>query len=165
MADWYSTTHTTPLDKAFDEGRQALEKRHQQELEQQALAARAISQIQGEFSRLNLAFGGLDSTNYICMTFLPDGPTISIGLYDLESLKDPRLTSTLGVFMGWGDPEVVQNDWSVSPDRTFMFQKDLGTMTVRVHVRGSVSVFSKTCRKVQVGTEVVEKPRYEIVCE
>ena len=161
------TKNLTPLDSAALASRSDLTRAFQEEMRQQALLEQGINLVRGEFSRLNIDFDPHQTLNCLTLTRLPEGPAISISLYDLDSLKDPRLTSTLEAFMDWGDPAVSQNDWTTTPDQTFRFQKhfDAQNLTVVVYVRGSVSRFSKTCRKVQVGTEVVEKPKYEIICE
>lgn len=156
------------LKKAIDNTVESMLRRHQAEAELNALLPVATALLEPMLTGLDLE-DPFDCTSkaYMEMYPLPGREVVlTLALYDLESLKDPRLTQALEAFLPWGDPEVSDCDWIDVPDRVFKFKKKFEEgLLLTVRIRGVVGRTSSTCRKVQVGTKTVESPIYEVVCE
>lgn len=157
------------LEHAAHIAQQAVLLRHQQELELTRLMSLAVELVAPEFSRVDLADVNTPTSSLYLnvMAFLPREVNINLSMLDLDSLKDQRLMDALEVFMDWGDPEVLTASWNEIPDRTYKFSKRFVAedLLVTIRIRGVVIRNSPTCRKVCVGIDVTETPRYEIVCE
>lgn len=55
------------------------------------------------------------------------------------------------------------SDWATQ--RVFTFKQEIAGVRVELKVTANIAANSATCRKVQVGTELKEVAKYEIVCE
>ena len=55
------------------------------------------------------------------------------------------------------------NDWA--SQRTFKFTQSIAGVDIELKVTANIAAASAACRKVQVGTELKEVAKYEIVCE
>lgn len=159
----------TALNQAIALTHQTTLQRHQRELELNTLMAVAADLVRELFSKIDLSdVNTPTSATYLnILTLLPREVSITLSMLDLDSLKDQKLMDALEVFMDWGDPTVTTATWNDIPDRTFCFSKrfEEQDLLVTVRIRGVVIRNSPTCRKVRVGTDVTEVPKYEIVCE
>jgi len=89
---------------------------------------------------------------------LYDKPSISISMMHLESFKDKVLTDLLYNLCSFGDPEVSEYAEALNKDFRFKFED------VNIIVRAYVKSDSPTCRKIKIGTKMVEEATYKIVC-
>ena len=54
------------------------------------------------------------------------------------------------------------SDWA--SQRTFKFTQSIAGVQIEMNITANISEASESCRKVQVGTELKEVAKYEIVC-
>ena len=54
------------------------------------------------------------------------------------------------------------SDWA--SQRSFKFKQDIAGISIRFKVTANVNEASVACRKVQIGTEIKEVAKYELVC-
>lgn len=158
------------LKKAADTTVQNTVRRHQVERELNALLPVAAKILEPLLAGVDIEdpFDNWAANTYLELYPLPSREVVlTLGVYELKSLKDPRLTQILEAFLAWGDPSVSEADWTTTPDRIFNFRRkfEAEDLLITVRIRGAVSKNSPTCRKVQVGVKTVESPIYEVVCE
>lgn len=158
------------LTKAIDSTVHNTVRRHQQETELNTLLPLAAKLLEPLLAGVDVGdpFDNWASNTYLELYPLPGREVVlTLGVYELESLKDPRLTQILEAFLAWGDPKVSEADWTTTPDRIFTFRKkfEAENLTLTARIRGAVGKNSPTCRKVQVGVKTVETPVFEVVCE
>lgn len=121
------------------------------QLEQSKLALRA---------KYAGAFKDLQEGDTLWVGVTSYGTSININLSDLSSFKDSRLVNMLEYFMQYTD-SVRQRDWAEFLNKDFTIE--LGDVTV--NIGAYVKSDSATCRKVQVGTRLEEKPVYQLQCD
>ena len=87
-------------------------------------------------------------------------PCVTVSMRGLEGFKSPRLTKVLSLLEDLGELQRTE-DWAqyLSRDYTYM----VGSVKVQICVY--VENDSPTCRRVQIGTEVREVPKYKIECD
>lgn len=91
-------------------------------------------------------------------------PCVSIHMYELESLKQRELVWALEYLTTETDRlegKVSTTDYAEAVNRDFRFTTDKWEALITAYVRSD----SPVCRKVVIGTELVEKHKYEIVCD
>jgi hypothetical protein len=91
-------------------------------------------------------------------------PSITVYMYDLESFKQRELVWVVEYLTGELDKlggDVSTKDYAEAINRDYVFSTDKW----EVRVVGYVKSTSPTCRKVVIGTELVEKHKYQIVCD
>ena len=91
-------------------------------------------------------------------------PSITVYMYDLESFKQRELVWVIEYLTGELDKlggNVSTKDYAEAINRDYVFSTDKW----EVRVVGYVKSTSPTCRKVVIGTELVEKHKYQIVCD
>lgn len=91
-------------------------------------------------------------------------PSISIRMYDLDSLKQRELVWAIEHLTNEVDKlngTVKTTDYAEAVNRDFRFETDKWAALITAYVRSD----SPVCRKVVVGTEMVEKHKYQIVCD
>lgn len=121
------------------------------QLEQSKLALRA---------KYAGAFKDLREGDTLWVSVTNYGTNININLSDLSSFKDSRLVNMLEYFMQYTD-SVRQRDWAEFLNKDFTIE--LGDVTV--NIGAYVKSDSATCRKIQVGTRLEERPVYQLQCD
>ena len=89
---------------------------------------------------------------------------IHITMYELEGFKQVELTNLLQYLLTYTEAKggtVSNKEWPASLNRDYHFQTD----DVRFSVVAYVKADSETCRKVIIGSEMVEQYKYQIVCD
>ena len=85
---------------------------------------------------------------------------------NVDSLRDGPVPAICEAILGFGlDAKETSDyaaDWCAS--RTFKFEGAFGGVRMDVRFEANVNDGSDQCRKVQVGTEIREVAKYEIVC-
>ena len=91
-------------------------------------------------------------------------PEINVTMYRLDSLKQRELVWALEYLTietdKLGDKTRTQ-DWAAAVNRDFIFSTDKWDARISAYVKDD----SETCRKVVIGTEMVEQHKYQIVCD
>jgi hypothetical protein len=91
-------------------------------------------------------------------------PSVYITLYSLDSLKQRELVSLLAYLHDESDKlegKISTQDWAAAVNRDFKFVTDKWEVSVSAYVKDN----SPTCRRVVVGTKMVEQVQYEIACD
>ena len=85
---------------------------------------------------------------------------------NVDSLKDGPVPTMCEFIMGFGLESKYTIDYAESygASRTFKFAGKVGGVEVNVRFEANINDGSEACRKVQVGTEIKEVAKYEIVC-
>lgn len=89
---------------------------------------------------------------------------VHITMYRLNSFKQAELTNLLQYLLTYTEAHggtVRNTEWPASLNRDYHFDTD----NVRFIVVAYVKDGSETCRKVIIGTELVEQHKYQIVCD
>ena len=87
--------------------------------------------------------------------------TLHLTLRNLDSFKDSRLTSLLDKLENLNPRSVSNTEWADYLEKTFNYVFD----EYRVSLDASVRSDSPTCRRVVESIEIVEQPKYKIVCD
>jgi hypothetical protein len=91
-------------------------------------------------------------------------PSIYITMFDLDSLKQRELVTILAYLQDETDKlngKTTSEDWAAAVNRDFRFATDKWEVSVSAYVKDN----SPTCRRVVVGTKMVEQVQYEIACD
>lgn len=91
-------------------------------------------------------------------------PSIYITMFNLDSLKQRELVSLLAYLTDETDKlngKITSEDWAAAVNRDFKFVTDKWEISVSAYVKDD----SATCRRVVVGTKMVEQVQYEIACD
>ena len=101
-------------------------------------------------------------------TYMFDTPELCVNLEGtVSSLKQGAIVDIIDRAMACGFEPVgtsdYLNDWA--SQRTFKFTHDIAGVRIELKVTANIAEASAACRKVQVGTELKEVAKYEIVCE
>lgn len=91
-------------------------------------------------------------------------PSIVVYMYDLDSLKQRELVWALEYLTVETDKlegRISTNDYAEAVNRDFRFRTDKWDALITAYVRSD----SPVCRKVVIGTELVEQHKYQIVCD
>lgn len=91
-------------------------------------------------------------------------PSISVRMYNLDSLKQRELVWAIEHLANETDKlegQISTADYAEAVNRDFRFDTDKWTALITAYVKSD----SPVCRKVVVGTEMVEKHKYQIVCD
>jgi hypothetical protein len=91
-------------------------------------------------------------------------PNISIYMYDLDSFKQRELVWVLEYLTAETEKfngEIKSKDYAEAINRDFHFVTDKWEASIVAYVKRD----SATCRKVVIGTEMVEQHKYQIVCD
>lgn len=85
---------------------------------------------------------------------------------NVDSLKEGPVPTVCEFIMGFGLESKYTIDYAESygASRTFKFAGKVGGVDVNVRFEANINDGSDQCRKVQVGTEIKEVAKYEIVC-
>ena len=85
---------------------------------------------------------------------------------NVNSLKEGPVPTMCEFIMGFGLESKYTVDYAESygASRTFKFAGKVGGVDVNVRFEANINDGSDQCRKVQVGTEIKEVAKYEIVC-
>ena len=85
---------------------------------------------------------------------------------NVDSLKDGPVPTVCEFIMGFGLESKYTIDYaeSTGASRIFKFSGKVGGVDVNVRFEANINDGSEACRKVQVGTEIKEVAKYEIVC-
>lgn len=104
-----------------------------------------------------------DAAN-IYLSSYGDQIEVRINMYRLDSFKQAELTNLLQYLMVYAEANggtVRNTEWPASLNRDYYFDTDNIRFTVAAYVKDN----SETCRKVVIGTEMVEQHKYQIVCD
>lgn len=101
-------------------------------------------------------------------TYMFDTPELCVNLEGMvSSLKQGPIVDIINRAMACGFEPVgttdYLNDWA--SQRTFKFTHSIAGVRIELKVTANIAEASAACRKVQVGTELKEVAKYEIVCE
>ena len=91
-------------------------------------------------------------------------PEINVTMYRLDSLKQRELVWALEYLTTETDKlggKTKTQDWAAVVNRDFIFSTDKWDARISAYVKDD----SETCRKVIIGTEMVEQHKYQIVCD
>lgn len=95
----------------------------------------------------------------------------SVYLHELESFKDERLTTLLSRAMDTISSNVTETDYAKYDFKEYRIRNnnvaslfDCASSVV-FDITAYIKSDSPTCRKVQVGTEIKEIPKYKFICE
>ena len=91
-------------------------------------------------------------------------PEINVTMYRLDSLKQRELVWALEYLTTETDKlggKTKTQDWAAVVNRDFIFSTDKWDARISAYVKDD----SETCRKVVIGTEMVEQHKYQIVCD
>jgi hypothetical protein len=91
-------------------------------------------------------------------------PSIYIVMYRLDSLKQRELVSLLAYLNDEAEKlegKTSTQDWAAAVNRDFKFETSKWEVSVSAYVKDD----SETCRRVVVGTKMVEQVQYEIACD
>ena len=91
-------------------------------------------------------------------------PFVHVYMNRLDSFKQSQLVSVLEYLSDKTaelDGSVNCEDYAASINRDFRFTTTKWTASISAYVKDD----SPTCRKVVIGTEMVEKTKYQIVCD
>ena len=85
---------------------------------------------------------------------------------NVDSLKEGPVPTVCEFILGFGLESKYTIDYAEEhgASRTFKFTGKVGGVDVNVRFEANVNDGSDQCRKVQVGTEIKEVAKYEIVC-
>jgi hypothetical protein len=85
---------------------------------------------------------------------------------NVDSLKEGPVPTVCEFIMGFGLESKYTIDYAEAngASRTFKFTGKVGGVDVNVRFEANINDGSDACRKVQVGTEIKEVAKYEIVC-
>ena len=104
----------------------------------------------------------INDAGYIYLSSYGDQIEIHINMYRLDSFKQAELTNLLQYLLTYVEANggtVRNTEWPASLNRDYHFNTD----NVRFVVAAYVKDGSATCRKVVIGTELVEQHKYQIV--
>ena len=110
---------------------------------------------------------------YVCATpsvfVWSTGPECSLDVRfegNVDSLKEGPVPTVCEFIMAYGLDSVGSFDYAeaLCASRTFRFRGKIGTVDMSVRFEANINDGSEACRKVQVGTEIKEVAKYEIVC-
>lgn len=91
-------------------------------------------------------------------------PDINVSMYRLDSLKQRELVWALEYLTIETDKlngRTKTQDYAAAINRDFIFSTDKWDARIMAYVKDD----SPTCRKVVIGTEMVEQHKYQIVCD
>jgi hypothetical protein len=91
-------------------------------------------------------------------------PEINVTMYRLDSMKQRELVWALEYLTAETDKlggKMRTQDWAAAVNRDFIFTTDKWDARISAYVKDD----SETCRKVIIGTEMVEQHKYQIVCD
>lgn len=91
-------------------------------------------------------------------------PEINVTMYRLDSLKQRELVWALDYLTTETEKlngRTKTQDWAAAVNRDFIFSTDKWDARISAYVKDD----SATCRKVVIGTEMVEQHKYQIVCD
>ena len=91
-------------------------------------------------------------------------PVVYISMFSIESFKQTELVNALGYLTEITEKDngkITTEDWATAVNRDFRFE----TKEWRVCINAYVKDDSPTCRRIVVGTEMVERTIYEIACD
>jgi len=91
-------------------------------------------------------------------------PSIYITMYELDSLKQRELVAVLAYLTDEAEKlegKIATQDWPAAVNRDFNFRTSKWEVSVSAYVKDD----SATCRRVVVGTKMVEQVQYEIACD
>ena len=100
----------------------------------------------------------------ISVSIFAGKPSLSIRMYDLDSLKQRELVWAIEHLTNETDKlegSISTMDYAEAVNRDFRFSTDKWEALITAYVKSD----SPVCRKVVVGTELVEKHKYQIVCD
>jgi hypothetical protein len=106
----------------------------------------------------------INNAGYVFLSSYGDQIEIHINMYRLDSFKQAELTNLLQYLLTYTEAnggKVRNTEWPASLNRDYHFTTD----NVRFVVAAYVKDGSETCRKVVIGTELVEQHKYQIVCD
>ncbi len=91
-------------------------------------------------------------------------PNVSVHMYQLDSLKQRELIWAIEHLTNETDKlngKISTTDYAELVNRDFRFNTDKWDAVIVAYVKSD----SPVCRKVVVGTEMIEKHKYEIICD
>lgn len=106
----------------------------------------------------------VNDAGYIYLSSYGDQIEVRINMYRLDSFKQAELTNLLQYLMVYTEANggaVRNTEWPASLNRDYHFNTNNINFTVAAYVKDD----SETCRKVVIGTEMVEQHKYQIVCD
>jgi hypothetical protein len=99
---------------------------------------------------------------YVSMNY--GKPEVNVTMYHLDSMKQRELVWALEYLTIETDKlggKMRTQDWAAVVNRDFIFTTDKWDARISAYVKDD----SETCRKVVIGTEMVEQHKYQIMCD
>jgi len=89
-----------------------------------------------------------------------------INMYKIESLKEGRVPEVLALADKLGFEFAETKDYASEnyAERTYRGTQKVGDVEVKLAITASIKEGAAGCRRVQVGTEIKQVPKFEIVC-
>lgn len=87
-------------------------------------------------------------------------PRLYISMSQLDSFKDKRLTNVLYLLDDYC-PEQDVKEYAEYVNRDYTFKSDKFEAVVLAYVKSD----SDACRRIKVGTETVQRDKFEIICD
>ena len=97
---------------------------------------------------------------YISTNLWDDKPRLHIQLNRLDGFKDDRLVRVLAL-LDDVCPEQEVKEYAEYVNRDYTFKGDKFEAVVLAYVKSD----SAECRRIKVGTEIVERDKFEIICD
>ena len=91
-------------------------------------------------------------------------PVVYISMFSIESFKQDELINALGYLTEITEKDngkITTEDWAAAVNRDFRFETEDWRVCINAYVKDD----SPTCRKIAIGTEMIERTKYEIVCD
>jgi hypothetical protein len=101
-----------------------------------------------------------NETIYIDSDLWDKKPRIHVSLRMLDSFKDDRLVRVLSMLTDLCPTQEVK-EYAEYVNRDYTFKCDQFEAVVVAYVKSD----SETCRKIKVGTETVQRDKFEIICD
>lgn len=91
-------------------------------------------------------------------------PVVYISMFSIDSFKQAELVNALGYLTEITEKDngkITTEDWATAVNRDFRFETENWRVCINAYVKDD----SPTCRRIVVGTEMVERTIYEIACD
>jgi hypothetical protein len=91
-------------------------------------------------------------------------PVVYVSMFSIDSFKQDELINALGYLTEITEKDngkITTEDWAAAVNRDFRFETEDWRVCIHAYVKDD----SPTCRKIAIGTEMIERTKYEIVCD
>ena len=106
----------------------------------------------------------VNKAGYVYLTAYRNQTQVIVNLHSLDGFKQVELTDLLQYLLTYTEANggtVRNTEWAESLNRDYVFDTKDYYISVHAYVKDD----SETCRKVIIGSEMVEQYKYQIVCD